>query len=280
MEKEIPEKFAIHLDRFDFVFKFKVQWEWGGVYRNLYKIGDEVLQIGGIVELAKQDRRTFKNEFSQRVTKSNYFFPLLLNYLAVVEITEIQPLLDFYFDKFLSEEEKQSFIDFLDENLQWVYYDFKNCVSDIAFKKALILEWLKTSKVATPARKKYIIKVFRLSDSEIKILSNFLVDNRLVTENARGDIEAFFRNDFNRKVEIEAPKNKIADLISRIAFRDKEEKNNKNAVAIQLGDKVSYHRKGTFVPIGAKNFETFFSDSNKTPSKFKRFLIDQFPELT
>ena len=273
MNTEIPFKFQIQLSRLERFYTQNPKWadQVNQVYRVI-----RCREINNIIKELKEKRKRTKFGYTFYDYKNPLFVPCLANYLAIINIGEILPLLKFYWECI---EEKKVFLDSLEKVWADSWTDYINCIGDIYNKFDTVSKWVEQQNSNLQDNVDSQKTIFNLTADEIETIIFQLVKNDIILNEEQMAISNFLNNNFEKQVRFNTNKIVILDLLKRLIFKkDYKKYFSKKQVAQTLNGKIYYfnNRKKTYLGISTKGLADGFSES-LTPGI--RLLLSTFPEI-
>lgn len=289
MNTEIPFKFQIQLSRLEKFYTQNPKWDGGNhIYRVIRSETIEktekgqnlviLLVIENIIKELKIDRTRTKFGYTFCDYKNPLFVPCLANYLAVINIGEILPLLKFYWEC-IEYKGKKVFLDSLEKVWADSWTDYINCIGDIYNKFDTVSKWVEQQNSNLQDNVYSQETIFNLTADEIETIIFQLVKNDIILNEEQMAISNFLNNNFEKQVRFNTNKIVILDLLKRLIFKQDYKKNyTKLQIAQTFGGLICYfnNRKKTYLGISTKCLANGFSQSS-TPRI--RLLLSTFPEI-
>jgi hypothetical protein len=279
MESEISLKYAIILTRFDEFFKPNtginfIYMSLGGYPNNIIPM---VRELKGVTENSLPP-------FYFTEYKHDYFLPCLTNYIAILDIRDMYPILNYYYDLF-DDKKKVEMVDYLKKNSESIFKDYRRCIDDEPIKIIEIKKWITRTEISKPKVYETEFNLFCLEEKQLDTVIATLLEKGIISEKNKINVYSFFENDFTKSVQFKTQKTIIVDLIHRMIFGKKYDKKKflMKEAAYKLDCTIQFYnsKKKEYSSIKQQDLnKRGFSGAGLIPNdESKRLLLNIFPEV-
>lgn len=217
-------------------------------------------------DLQVNQREVFRSGLFINYSDKHYF-PLLLNYLAIIDIQNIRECLEVHV-KQLDKKRFMEFLAFITKYLSPIFSQYKLSIGGINAKKLAIDDWVnryhhKETKTELPISSTIF---FDISEQKIDKIIDSLQKDKVIDDESRIILKQYFNNDFSQVLKLKASKNQVVDL-----FRSEISGSQKNQffwkeLASKLG-KLWAFDKDEYCQIKHNYLVRLLSDGSKTPKR-------------
>lgn len=200
-------------------------------------------------------------------TEHPLYFPLLLNYLAVIEKEKIPSLLTVLFKTLTNEKQKLGY-HFLVNYHEAALLQYANTVPNIKTKLDRLKSWIKLNKALYKEPQSTNIGeiFFTLEEEDVDKVVEYLLLNKVIEHDMEEIVIQFLNNRFNNTLKVDVKKNRLVNLLFRLSKENLQKSGVKVDFVRILHNKILFKTGETYEPVDYEYFYRLLTDNSKKPT--------------
>jgi hypothetical protein len=244
----------------------KEEFKWGSSKRFIHL---ELLHVVSIVKLFNILNKNNRSELEQgelRDISSPLYLPLLVNYLAVIDVEKIQDLLNQLFEEIPPHEQKKTF-KYISEYYVAALSQFSNSVFNLKIKENRIKEWIGNNAALyiDPSFNAVSKKFFTLDSKCIMTITELLITDNIIQEDQKDIIIQHLNNNFSNTLKVNVKKNRFIKFLLRLTQNNLSKAGDKQELVNSLHKKILFKKGNNYLPMNYEYFYKLLVDESKAP---------------
>jgi hypothetical protein len=197
---------------------------------------------------------------------SEYYFPLLLNYLAIIDIKMIREFMTAHFT-LLEKSRVVELCAFISKYKKAIFSQFKWSINGITSKDLIIEDWVNNYSQKHTLRQKpdKETEFFKLTQYQIDRYTNELINKSILNIDSKDVFIQYLNNDFTQVLKLKANKTQVANMFLVLNETQTRKNGDLKELASKLHKNLYAFDKGKYCKIRPSYLYILLTDISKAP---------------
>lgn len=198
--------------------------------------------------------------------ESEYYFPLLLNYLAIIEVNMIRDLMTAHC-KLLTMSRVNELFEFISKYKKAIFNQFRWSRGEITSKERVIEDWINNYSRKHTSRQKpeKETKFFNLTENQILKYTNELLKKNIIKHAQKEVFIQYLKNDFTQVLKLRANKTQVVNMFLVLNDPHTRKTGDLKELASKLAKNLYAYVNGKYCKIQYPYLYVLLTDIAKAP---------------